>query len=45
MVSGAILSIGNMPKAVKVEEVRTFFSQYGEVKWVDCDDQDDTLEV
>lgn len=45
MVSGAILSIENMPKAVTVDEVRTLFSKYGDVKWVDCDDQDKTVQV
>jgi RNA recognition motif-containing protein len=45
MVSGAILSIDNMPKAVTVDEVRTFFGQYGDVKWVDCDEVDNSIQV
>jgi len=35
MVKGAILLIENIPDEVTIETVRSTFSEFGEVKWVD----------
>ena len=35
MVKGAILLVENLPDEVTIETVRSTFSKFGEVKWVD----------
>ena len=44
MVSGAVLKVENVPKGTTVENIREFFNQFGEVKWVDLnqDEKGDT---
>jgi RNA recognition motif-containing protein len=44
MVSGAVLKVDSVPKGTTVDNIREFFNKFGEVKWVDLN-QDENGET
>jgi len=45
MVKGAILLVDKLPDEVSIETVRSAFSEFGEVKWVDINKSEAQVRV